>query len=60
MTGPDPRQVLAALAEANPGVCECGHLSNVHGFGSGECWTCAFAAQWADEECRHFRAQAAS
>jgi hypothetical protein len=44
----NPRHVLAALAAANPGVCRCGHTSAVHGFGSGECWTCAWDDQRPD------------
>lgn len=55
MTEPSPREVLAKLAAANPGTCRCGHTSNVHGFGSGSCWTCAMAAQWMDEECAAFQ-----
>jgi len=54
MSEPSARQVLARLAAANPGTCNCGHESNVHGFGSGECWTCA----WDDDrpDCDHFQA----
>ena len=55
MTQPSPRKVLADLAAANPGTCQCGHTSSVHGFGSGRCFPCEMAAQWADEECRAFQ-----
>ena len=53
---PTPREALQALANRNPGTCKCGHTSDVHGFGGGDCWPCAY--DFDNPDCYGFEAEA--